>query len=141
MIKKISEKDKKDWEEFINSNERIFDKDVNNKSFRNSNEITIDLHGYNLRDANIAIKNLIINSYNKGIRDINIITGKGLRSKNDQDPYRSNKLGILKFSVPDYIQNSNELMDKIQKMNINEIENLNKGEFSIRLKKKNENRY
>ena len=121
MIKKISEKDKKDWEEFINSNERIFDKDVNNKSFRNSN--------------------LIINSYNKGIRNINIITGKGLRSKNDQDPYRSNRLGILKFSVPDYIQNSNELMDKIQKININEIENLNKGEFSIRLKKKNENRY
>ncbi len=136
MIKKISEKDKKDWEEFISSNEKIFDKEISNKSFGNNNKITIDLHGYNLRDANIAIKNLIINSYNNGISELNIITGKGLRSKNDQDPYRSNKFGILKFSVPDYIQNSNELMDKIQNININEIENLNKGEFSIKLKKK-----
>ena len=136
MIKKISEKDKKDWEEFINSREKIFDKEVNSKNIENTNKIIIDLHGYNLRDANIAIKNLIINSYNKGVRDLNVITGKGLRSKNDQDPYKSNKLGILKFSVPDYIQNNIELMDKIQKININEIENLNKGEFSIRLKKK-----
>ena len=136
MIKKISEKDKKDWEEFINSREKIFDKEFNSKNIENSNKITIDLHGFNLRDANIAIKNLIINSYNKGIRNINIITGKGLRSKNDQDPYRSNRLGILKFSVPEYIQNNDELMDKIQKININEIENMNKGEFSIRLKKK-----
>ena len=136
MIKKISEKDKKDWEEFISSNEKIFDKEISNKSFGNNNKITIDLHGYNLRDANIAIKNLIINSYNNGISELNIITGKGLRSKNDQDPYRSNKFGILKFSVPDYIQNSKELMDKIQNININEIENLNKGEFSIKLKKK-----
>ena len=119
MIKKISEKDKKDWEEFISSNEKIFDKEISNKSFGNNNKITIDLHGYNLRDANIAIKNLIINSYNNGISELNIITGKGLRSKNDQDPYRSNKFGILKFSVPDYIQNSNELMDKIQNININ----------------------
>lgn len=141
MIKKISEKDKKDWEEFISSNEKIFDKEISNKSVGNNNKITIDLHGYNLRDANIAIKNLIINSYNNGISELNIITGKGLRSKNDQDPYRSNKFGILKFSVPDYIQNSNELMDKIQNININEIENLNKGEFSIKLKKKNENKY
>jgi len=136
LIKKISEKDKKDWKEFINSREKIFDKEVNSKNIENSNKITIDLHGFNLRDANIAIKNLIINSYNKGVRDLNIITGKGLRSKNDKDPYRSNKFGILKFSVPDYIQNNIELMDKIQKININEIENLNKGEFSIRLKKK-----
>tara|TARA_B100000941_G_scaffold36815_1_gene21878 strand:- start:1081 stop:1494 length:414 start_codon:yes stop_codon:yes gene_type:complete len=136
LIKKISEKDKKDWEEFINSREKIFDKEVNSKNIENTNKITIDLHGFNLRDANIAIKNLIINSYNKGVRDLNVITGKGLRSKNDQDPYKSNKLGILKFSVPDYIQNNIELMDKIQKININEIENLNKGEFSIRLKKK-----
>ena len=136
MIKKISEKDKKDWEEFINSREKIFDKEVNSKNIENTNKIIIDLHGFNLRDANIAIKNLIINSYNKGVRDLNVITGKGLRSKNDQDPYKSNKLGILKFSVPDYIQNNIELMDKIQKININEIENLNKGEFSIRLKKK-----
>ena len=76
MIKKISEKDKKDWEEFINSREKIFDKEFNSKKIENSNKITIDLHGFNLRDANIAINNLIINSYNKGIRDINIITGK-----------------------------------------------------------------
>ena len=71
------------------------------------------MHGYTLRDANIAVKNLIINSYNNKIDRLIIITGKGMRSKNEHDPYKSSKLSILKYSVPDYIQNEKELMDKI----------------------------
>ena len=141
MNKKLSNKDLKDWKNFIEGNEKIQNKDISKDEIKFKKEATIDLHGFSLEQANSRVEKFIIDCFEKKILKLNIITGKGLRSKNDQDPYRSNKLGILKFSVPDYIQNSNELMDKIQKININEIENLNKGEFSIRLKKKNENRY
>ena len=94
------------------------------------------MHGYTLRDANIAVKNLIINSYNNKIDRLIIITGKGMRSKNEHDPYKSSKLSILKYSVPDYIQNDKELMDKIKKINFDDVESLNSGNFSITLKKK-----
>ena len=94
------------------------------------------MHGYTLRDANIAVKNLIINSYNNKIDRLIIITGKGMRSKNEHDPYKSSKLSILKYSLPDYIQNEKELMDKIKKINFDDVESLNSGNFSITLKKK-----
>ena len=94
------------------------------------------MHGYTLSDANIAVKNLIINSYNNKIDRLIIITGKGMRSKNEHDPYKSSKLSILKYSVPDYIQNDKELMDKIKKINFDDVESLNSGNFSITLKKK-----
>ena len=94
------------------------------------------MHGYTLRDANIAVKNLIINSYNNKVDRLIIITGKGMRSKNEHDPYKSSKLSILKYSVPDYIQNEKELMDKIKKINFDDVESLNSGNFSITLKKK-----
>ena len=94
------------------------------------------MHGYTLRDANIAVKNLIINSYNSKVDRLIIITGKGMRSKNEHDPYKSSKLSILKYSVPDYIQNEKELMDKIKKINFDDVESLNSGYFSITLKKK-----
>ena len=136
MKKKITEKDKKDWDNFIKNNEKLHDKDfLGEKKFYKINK-TIDLHGYTLRDANIAVKNLIINSYNNKIDRLIIITGKGMRSKNEHDPYKSSKLSILKYSVPDYIQNEKELMDKIKKINFDDVESLNSGNFSITLKKK-----
>ena len=99
-------------------------------------EETLDLHGYGLRDANIAVKNLIINSYNNGIKKLKIITGKGNRSNNIKDPYKSNKLGILKYSVPEFIQGEKELVDMIKKIDHDNIQNLNSGDFSIYLKAK-----
>ena len=99
-------------------------------------EETLDLHGYGLRDANIAVKNLIINSYNNGIKKLKIITGKGNRSNNIKDPYKSNKLGILKYSVPEFIQGEKELVDMIKKIDHDDIQNLNSGDFSIYLKVK-----
>tara|TARA_Y100000817_G_C16737748_1_gene490989 strand:+ start:261 stop:674 length:414 start_codon:yes stop_codon:yes gene_type:complete len=136
LKKKISNTDKKDWEDFINNNQKIPDKDTPYEKDINKTSKTLDLHGYTLRDANIAVKNLIINSYNNKIDRLIIITGKGMRSKNEHDPYKSSKLSILKYSVPDYIQNDKELMDKIKKINFDDVESLNSGNFSITLKKK-----
>ncbi len=130
MIKKISKKDKIVWEKFLRGNEKLYNKDVTNE-IRYEDEIkTIDLHGYTLRDANIAVKNLIIKSYNKKVNKIVVITGKGMRSKNQEDPYKSSKLSILKYSVPEFIQNDDELLNKIKKLD------LNSGDFTIYLKRK-----
>ena len=134
MKKKITEKDKKDWDNFIKNNEKLHDKDfLGEKKFYKINK-TIDLHGYTLRDANIAVKNLINNSYDNKVKKLKIITGKGMRSKSEQDPFKSRQLSILKYSVPEYIQNNRELMSKIKKLNINEVEDLNSGNFTIILK-------
>ena len=134
MIKKISEKDKKDWEDFINNNQKIPNKDkIIEKDFNKASK-KIDLHGYNLRDANIAVNNLINDAYNSGVEKLIIVTGKGMRSNNEQDPYRSNKLSILKYSVPHYIQHDKELMKRIKEIDLKEVENLNSGNFSITLK-------
>ena len=134
MKKKITEKDKKDWDNFIKNNEKLHDKDfLGEKKFYKINK-TIDLHGYTLRDANIAVKNLINNSYDNKVEKLKIITGKGMRSKSEQDPFKSSKLSILKYSVPEFIQNNRELMSKIKKLNINEVEDLNSGNFTIILK-------
>ena len=120
MNNKISDKDKKDWENFIKSNERLEDKDNKIYKKKPKYEETLDLHGYGLRDANIAVKNLIINSYNNGIKKLKIITGKGNRSNNIKDPYKSNKLGILnlgnktsRFKSKKTIFSTNSLMFEI----------------------------
>ena len=105
MIKKISNKDKKDWQNFLNSKEKVLDKD---KSSSNKNlhggERSIDLHGYYLESANVETEKFILKCYEDGITKANIITGKGTRSKNINDPYQSKDLSILKYSVPNYIR-------------------------------------
>ena len=134
MKKKITEKDKEDWDNFIKNNEKLHDKDFLGEEKLYKMNKTIDLHGYTLRDANIAVKNLINNSYDNKVKKLKIITGKGMRSKSEQDPFKSRQLSILKYSVPEYIQNNRELMSKIKKLNINEVEDLNSGNFTIVLK-------
>ena len=136
MNNRISDKDKKDWENFINNNEKLEDKDSKIYKKKPKYEEILDLHGYGLRDANIAVKNLIINSYNNGLKKLKIITGKGNRSNNMNDPYKSNKLGILKYSVPEFIQGDKELVEMIKKIDLDNIQNLNSGDFSIYLKVK-----
>ena len=110
MKNKISDKDKKDWQKFIESKERVQNKDsYNNEEKKISIEKTIDLHGYSLDEANQKIKEFIEKSYLESVSKINIITGKGSRSKNKNDPYQSSDLGILKHSIPDYIKNNIEI--------------------------------
>ena len=139
MNKKISDKDKKAWEEFVNSKDKILnkDKEVFNENFYNE-ERTIDLHGYTLEDANIEIEKFILFCYEKKIKKINVITGKGKRSKNINDPYQSKDLSILKFSVPNYIKNNSNLMSKILKIDFDAVESLSKGSFALILKKKSD---
>ena len=136
MKKKLSDKDQRDWNKFVNDNSHLFDKDEASPQNEKNTKMTIDLHGYTLRDANIAVNNLIIKSYNQNVKKIDVITGKGMRSKVLENPYKSKDLSILKYSVPEYIQNNKTLMDKIKKISLEDINNLNSGSFSIYLKVK-----
>ncbi len=138
MSKKISDKDKKAWENFINSKEKLLDKESNFKinSFPYI-EKKIDLHGYTLEEANIEIKKFILLCFEKNVTKINVITGKGSRSKNINDPYQSKDLSLLKYSVPNYIKQNKNLMNKILKIDIEAVENSSKGNFDIILKKNN----
>ena len=136
MIKKISDQDKKDWERFIDNNERLENKDKEIlKDKKNFIKKSIDLHGYTLENANKIISNFIDECYFDNINKIKVITGKGSRSKNKEDPYSSKDLSILKYSVPDYIKNNSELMKKIKLLDIDTIQDPNQGTFDIILKK------
>ena len=137
MKKKISSKDKKDWLKFLESKEKVHDKESNfTKSYNETKKQTIDLHGYSLKDANLKIKNFINNSYEKNIKEITIITGKGTRSKVRDNPYLSKDLSILKHSVPSFITSQLDLMSKIKNINLKDIEDSSKGSFTIYLKNK-----
>ena len=117
MIKKISNQDKKDWKKFIEDDEKLENKDINiNKVEKNFKKKSIDLHGYTLENANKTITDFINKCYLEGIGNIKVITGKGSRSKNKEDPYLSKDLSILKYSVPNYIKNNSELMKKIKEL-------------------------
>ena len=136
MIKKISEKDKKDWENFIKNKDNVEDKDTLFKNKLNKEiNMEIDLHGYSLDGANKKILEFINDCYHKKVKSINVITGKGLRSKNIDDPYSSNDLGILKYSVPEFIKNNLGLMKKIKFIDFDESNKKNSGSFNIYLKK------
>jgi len=136
LTDKLSDKDKKDWEKFVKSNEKIENKDIEYlRKEKKFIEKTIDLHGYTLEEANKKISEYIENCYLNNVDKINIITGKGLRSKNIDDPYQSNDLSILKYSVPNFIKNNNELMNKIVKIDFDSVNSPLKGNFDIFLKK------
>ena len=136
MNKKLSKKDLKDWKDFIEDNQSVPDKD-NFKNVRKiKNEATIDLHGFSLDQANNKVEKFINECFDKKIEKLNIITGKGLRSKVDQNPYQSKDLGILKYSVPEFIKFNTELMSIIKKIE-DQTDNKNSGFFCIYLKLKN----
>ena len=136
MNNKISDKDKKDWEDFLSNDENLPDKDLNLKQKTNKKTYSFDLHGYSLDDANKKIKDLIFDAYNSNISKLIIVTGKGLHSDNEKDPYISKDLGILKNSVPEYIKNNRELMAMINRIGEANIEDGGSGAFYIFLKKK-----
>ena len=136
MISKISKKDKKDWENFLSKNENLPDKDSKLKNRKTKKELVFDLHGYSLDEANEKVKNLIQDAYNNNFNKLIIVTGKGLHSQNEKDPYVSKDLGILKNSVPEFIRNNNELMNMISNIQSANIEDGGSGAFYIFLKKK-----
>ena len=136
MNSKISDKDKKDWEKFLSSNENLHDKDSKLKNLKIKKVKIFDLHGYSLDEANQKIEELITHSYNNGITKLTIVTGKGLHSNNEKNPYVSKDLGILKYSVPDYIKNSDNLMSMINDIKDAIVEDGGQGAFYIFLKNK-----
>ena len=137
MIKKISDKDKQDWQNFIDSSDKLENKDnLNIKDPKSYAEKSIDLHGYSLDEANQKMTSYINECFEKGINKINVITGKGLRSKNLNDPYQSKNLSILKHSVPNFIKGNSQLMSKIINIDFDAVENPSIGNFNIFLKRK-----
>ena len=116
MNKKISDKDKQDWQSFIDSNDKLFDKDYKLTKDKQFKSRQLDLHGYSLDDANQKIKYFIISSYEEGVRKLRIVTGKGLHSDNEKNPYVSKDLSILKYSIPEYINNNPSLMKLINSL-------------------------
>ncbi len=137
MNKNISEKDKKDWQDFIDGKEKLKNKDINyNNRVNLQKNLSIDLHGYTLSEANEKIKKVIINSYNSGVKKILVVTGKGLHSQNEKDPYVSKDLSILKYSVPNFIEKNMELKNLITDMKEANLEDGGSGAFYIYLKKK-----
>ena len=136
MNSKISDKDKKDWKNFISSKDKILDKDLKITKDKSKKKIIkkIDLHGFSLENANKVIEEFITQSFEEGVNKIIVITGKGLRSKNDENPYISKNLSILKYSVPEFIKSSVNLMKIIKNINEADIEDGGKGAFYIYLK-------
>ena len=131
---KLSDKDKKDWQNFLDSSEKLQNKDLDQINNEIILERSIDLHGYTLEEANKKISEFLENCYLNKVKKINVITGKGMRSKNLEDPYQSKDLSILKYSVPEYIKNNNELMNKIIKIDFESVNSPSKGNFDIFLK-------
>ena len=138
MNKKISDKDKEDWENFLKDKEKIPNKDfIVNKKIRHEKIKKIDLHGFTLQEANKAIEQFIKKSFDEDVTKIIVITGKGLRSKNVQNPYLSKDLSILKYSVPEFIESNNNLMKMIIEITDAKIEDGGSGAFYIFLRNKN----
>ncbi len=135
MSDQISDKDKKDWQNFISKKERLPNKDEIYIKNDVSGISEIDLHGFTLDEANKEIKKFIIENFNKGINKIRIVTGKGLHSNNEKNPFMSKDLSILRYSVPDYIKKNEDLMNLIINFKEASIEDGGEGAFYIYLKK------
>ena len=138
MKKKISEKDKIDWQNFLSNKKKIPNKDLKfdkNISYKEVTK-TIDLHGFSLESANKTIEEFILQCFKKGVKKIVVITGKGSRSTNSENPYVSKDLSILKYSVPEFIKSKENLVNVIKQINEDDINDNKKGIFHILLKKK-----
>tara|TARA_B100001057_G_scaffold90674_1_gene86954 strand:+ start:629 stop:1033 length:405 start_codon:yes stop_codon:yes gene_type:complete len=133
LSKKLSNKDIKDWKNFVEGNEKVHNKDNSKDQIKFKTEATIDLHGFSLDQANRSVEKFITDCFKKKVLKLNIITGKGLRSKVDKNPYQSKDLGILKYSVPEFIKLNTDLMKIIKKID-DQTDNKNAGFFSVFLK-------
>ena len=135
MSNDISDKDKRDWDKFITGNEKLTNKDLKYQEKKILKTKSIDLHGYTLDEANKKIREFINKSFFENVNKLIIVTGKGLHSENEKDPYVSKDLGILKYSVPEFITNDKNLMNKINEIKDAKIEDGGGGAFYIYLKR------
>jgi len=133
----ISKKDKKDWENFLSNNEKLPNKDIKIDKKIIFKTRSIDLHGYSLEEANKLIEDFINKSYQEKINKLIVVTGKGIHSQNEKDPYVSKELSILKHSVPEFISQNKNLINIIREIKEASIEDGGSGAFYIYLKKNN----
>ena len=140
MNNKLSDKDKKDWKNFISSEEKVQNKDLSLSLTKIDKDLvkTIDLHGFSLENANRTIDEFINRCFKTNVSKITVITGKGLRSNNINNPYVSKNLSILKNSVPEFIKSNTDLMKKIKNIQEAKAEDGGSGAFNILLKKSKE---
>ncbi len=136
MNSKITEKDKKIWDEFLSNDQKLPDKDNFQVEIKTQKIRSLDLHGKTLDEANQIIEEFIIKSHKDKVHKLIIVTGKGLHSSNEKDPYVSKDLGILKYSVPEFLKNNSELMKIISEIKDASINDGGSGAFYIFLKKK-----
>ena len=136
MNNKLSDKDKRDWQNFISSEEKIHNKDLSLSQIKIEKNLVkiIDLHGFSLENANRTIDEFINKCFKTNVSKITVITGKGLRSSNINNPYVSKNLSILKNSVPEFIKSNSDLMKKIKSIKEAKIEDGGSGAFDILLK-------
>ena len=135
MKDNFSNKNKSDWENFVNSKEKLPDKDFKLEIQKKTKTRSIDLHGYTLEGANKAIENFINKAFLDNVNKLIIVTGKGLHSENEKNPYVSKDFGILKYSVPEFVKNDKDLMSKINEITDAKIEDGGGGAFYIYLKR------
>ena len=135
MNSKISEKDKKTWDEFLSNDQKLPDKDNFQSEIKSKKTRSLDLHGKTLDEANKIIEKFIRRSYEDKVNKLIIVTGKGLHSSNEKDPYVSKDLGILKYSIPNFLNNNTELMKMISNISEASINDGGSGAFYIFLKK------
>ena len=141
IVKKVDSSDKESWENFLNNKEKIPNKDLfYKKKIRHEKIKKIDLHGYTIEEANKAIEQFIQKCFDENVTKVIVITGKGLRSKNVENPYLSKDLSILKYSVPEYIENNKGLRQFIIETTDAKIEDGGSGAFYIYLKNKNKSK-
>ena len=140
MNNKLSDKDKRDWQNFTSSEEKVHNKDLSLSQIKIDKDLlkTIDLHGFSLENANRTIDEFINRCFKTNVSKITVITGKGLRSNNINNPYVSKNLSILKNSVPEFIKSNTDLMKKIKNIQEAKAEDGGSGAFNILLKKSKE---
>jgi DNA-nicking Smr family endonuclease len=135
LNRNISDKDKKDWKRFVSGNDKLTDKEFNIGKNKTEKKRTIDLHGFTLDEANKTIESFINKSFKDEVSKLIVVTGKGLHSKNESNPFVSKKLSILKYSIPEFIKSNDVLMKKIIEIKDADIKDGGSGAFYIYLKK------
>ena len=136
MTDNISDKDKKDWEDFLKNDEKLPNKDLSKRIDKSYTIKSLDLHGFTLEKANQKVESFLNDCFDQRVSKVIIVTGKGLHSQNENDPYLSKKFSILKYSVPEFIKNKSNLMKKIKSITNAEIEDGGGGAFYVFLKNK-----
>jgi len=133
--KNLSEEDKKIWEDYTKSPSDVYDKEK--KSIASSlrkERYKFDLHGFTLDEANKKVREIILSCINNRYKEILLITGKGLHSTTENDTYVSKSLSKLKFSVPEFIGNNDELSKHIISITGADMKDGGEGAILIKLK-------